>query len=198
METLDSLEPLMKNPLEIYKYNKVILNNSMSFPISCKYGKISHMNFYLIKIFNKYNKEYFDSFKYFIKICANIKYQFKNYYDYKLFLFINYIVINLDHLDYSYKNILIYLIKEYRFIAIHKIWGEQFMYKLTPIIYYNRLNCKLYKYILSFNIYYKKYNTPPYNIILWENTKNNLLFIKIQNQQEIWRCRRLFILLCIL
>ena len=48
---------------------------------------------------------------------------------------------------------------------------------------------------------YKRYNTyfeTPYNIKLDNKIKNDLLIIKIQNQQDIWRCRRLFILLCIL
>ena len=72
MKTLLSLYPIIKNPLEIYKYDKVILNKSM---YSCNTNIcITDINLYLTLIFRTYymekNTEYFNSFKYFIKICC--------------------------------------------------------------------------------------------------------------------------------
>ena len=146
MKTLFSLIQLIENPLEIYKYDKVILNNSMyedtGFSNTSLYS-------YLKKIFTKYNKQYFTSFKYFIKICENIEFQFKDAYDYTIILFINIIIYDYNY-DYNknYKKILIYLIKNYKFIKIYYTFLHlNIICKLNPTNnYYSKLNFKLYKY----------------------------------------------------
>ena len=201
MKTLLSLKPLIANPLEIYKYNKVILNDSMADDIY-----MPNILKYIYKIFyNKVNNRYLKSFKYFIKICENIEYPFIQYWDFRLIFFLSF-VINQDKYYKNIKKLVIYIIKKYKSLEIYTSENDNdnnilFYFNPTNMLS-TKMSFKIYKYLLSLNIYYAKYNTyyetPPYEIILNNRNKKDLLIIKIQNQQEIWRNRRLFILLCIL
>ena len=204
MKTLLLFEPfLIKNPLKIYKYTKVILNDLLFDKCTCER---SMFFLYLKKIFYEYNIQYLKSFKYFIQICENIDFQFQNMYNYTILHLISIILKHYSTIlfDYQYnkntKKILIYLIKKYKSLEIYSKYDSNILYHFNrPVYNNNKLIIKIYKYLLSLNIYYTKYNTyyeiPIYNIIL---NKKYLLIIKIKNQQEIWRKRRLFILLCIL
>ena len=195
MLTLLSLKPLLINPLQIYKYEKVILNDSMYdiVPVNVNFTIFK----YLYLIIKKDNKKYLKSFKYFITICENIEFHFTNFYDYTLIEIIIFIICRVNKLVNVYnknlKKILIYIIKKYKSLEYYSTNNMNilFIYSLNT----KKICLKIYKYLLSLNIYYKKYNTyyeTPYN-----NTMENKL-IKIKQQQEIWRSRKVFILLCIL
>jgi hypothetical protein len=206
MKTLLFFGPLLiKNPLEIYKYNKVILNDSM-----VNHGVFRHTKFflYLKQIFKSYNIKYLKSFKYFIKICDNIDFQFKNIYNHTILglisLILRYYIINYNKYNKNTKKTLIYLIKKFKSLEIYSINDYNILNYFNLAGKYYKIHYKIYKYILSLNIYYTKYNTyyetkiSPPNQYIYTKINLELLIMKIKNKQEIWRSRRLFILLCIL
>jgi hypothetical protein len=143
MKILSSLIKVIENPLKIYKYDKVILNNSFQ----------SHDSLwsYLKKIFVNYDKQYLKSFKYFIKICENNDFLFINGYNNTIIVFINYIIQqnNKNYIKYykNYKKILIYLINKYKNLEIYSLLHTNILFYLNPAInHYSKLNFKLYKY----------------------------------------------------
>jgi hypothetical protein len=85
MKALLSLDLLIQNPLEIYNYDKVLLNDTMWDIGSNERNKITN---YIWKIFEVYNEQYLKSFKYFIKICVNLEFQFTYFYNYTILHFI--------------------------------------------------------------------------------------------------------------
>ena len=150
MKTLISLIKVIENPLEIYKYDKVILNDSMLNKEGYNYLYCNNnLYLYLKKIFTKYNKQYLNSFKYFIKICENIEFQFKNALDYTIIFFITSILSNYN-IDYNknYKKILIYVINKCKFLEIYTLFGFNIIREVNPVINnnYSKLNYRLYKY----------------------------------------------------
>ena len=115
--------------------------------------------------------------------------------------------------NHMIKKLLIYLIKKYVYLELQSGYYNVLLFYCNPFKYYldsNRLPSsqdkiclKLYKYLISLNIYYFEddiFYNDIFNKILYNNSDKyeNILIIKIKNQQEIWRQRRLFILLCIL
>ena len=143
MKTLSSLIPVIENPLEIYKYDKVILNES--------FQSDGSLWSYLRKIFVNYDKQSLKSFKYFIKICKNIEFQFKNMYNNTIIVCINYIIHenNKNNKNYkNYKKILIYLINKYKNLEIYSFSRENILFYLNPLTNndYSKLSFELYKY----------------------------------------------------
>ena len=97
---------------------------------------------------------------------------------------------------------IIYIIKKYKSLEIYSSADTNILnFFNLPLFGNTKLSLKIYKYLLSLNIYYTKCNTyyprRTYRILSMINN-TNLILNKINNQQEIWRKRRLFILLCIL
>jgi hypothetical protein len=142
MKTLSSLIQVIENPLEIYKYDKIILNNS--------FQNDGSFWSYLKKIFVNYDKQYLKSFKYFIKICENNDFLFINGYNNTIIVFINYIIQqnNKNYIKYykNYKKILIYLINKYKNLEIYSFSHHNIVFYLNPAInHYSKLNFELYK-----------------------------------------------------
>jgi hypothetical protein len=200
MKKLKSLKVLIKNPKKIYKYDKVILNNQM-----CVDNKFSNDIYsYLNKIFgpNLSNLKtlYLKSFKYFIKICENIEFQFVNNFNYTFIYFLS------NYLDSKYnkkiKHLFIYIIKKYKLYELYTISNYNMCNYISPNMKIRKqLSYEVFKYFISFNIYFNKNNTYyEYPVIINSNgfdTKYDLLLLKTKKNQDIWRKRRLFILLCL-
>ena len=206
MKILLSLKPLIENPFDIYNYDKVIMN-----PMYCG-GQIFQpkkcdMYVYLLQIFpediNRLNKKYLKSFKYFIKICDNIDYQFIKQNHCTLLLLTYFFIAKYINYESIIKKIVISIIKKHKYFEIYYMSFYNYLHYFNPVHIINtKMGIKLYKYILSLNIYYTKYNTyyfTPTNFInIYKKNKNINNLIKINTQHKIWQHKRLFILLCIL